>query len=292
VIQSFTDHLSIDRGLSGNTLSAYNGDLNRFFAHLSDSSDREWNKAKTDDVRSFLISLSDEGYAARSVARHLFSIRSFFKFAEAESLCDSNPTEFLESPKLDRRLPEHLSKTEIEHLMSEVDGKRWVASRDRAAIDLLYSAGLRVSELIGLNLAELDLEAGHIRVIGKGSKERVVPLGGKAKKNIELYIHHRSKKWGSKQSPALFLNRSGERWSRTALWTRIQHLAKKAGISKRLYPHIFRHSFATHLLENGVDLSVLRKIQKHADVTTTQIYTHVDKSKLKSIHHKFHPRAE
>lgn len=291
-VNNFTDYLSLDRGLSKNTASAYRADLTHFLAYLRNHTQHTWENATTDDARSFLIHLTDHGYASRSVARHLFSLRTFYKFSESENLVKMNPTVFLESPKLGRNLPGHLSKVEIELLLQNVEGKKWVAARDRAVIDLLYSAGLRVSELINLNLPELDLESGYIRVTGKGSKERVVPLGAKVKKNLENYIHFRSKIWPGISEKALFLNRSGSRWSRTALWTKLQIMAKKVGIEKPLYPHIFRHSFATHLLENGVDLRVLQEMLGHSDVTTTQIYTHVDKSKLKSIHTKFHPRSE
>jgi len=249
-------------------------------------------RVSRDDVKAFLFHEKDRKLEAASIYRALVSIRIFHRFLAAESLTKDDPASLIDAPKMLKSLPEHLSLKEIEALLKAPNLKKPGGVRDHACLELLYASGIRASELVNLKVGDVNQELGILKVMGKGRKERIVPFGSKAAESIKRYCAEVRPKWTSKNQSeqALFVSRFGKKMSRVALWGIVRSTARKARISKNLYPHIFRHSFATHLLEGGADLRVLQEMLGHSDVSTTQIYTHVDKARLKRIHEKFHPR--
>lgn len=292
LIGLFMDHLSVERGLSVHTIAAYRKDLRKYAKFLASRGISVPDKASKDDIKAFLFHEKDEKLQPSSIYRELVAIRVFHRFLMSEGLAKEDPSYFLEAPKLMKQLPEHLSSAEIDTLIKSCSGRKPGAVRDRACLELIYASGLRASELVGLKLADVNFELGILRVMGKGQKERIVPFGDAARKTLRTYCDGVRAKWAGrgKAGDALFLTQQGKRMTRQTLWEIVQKTARKAGIRKSLYPHIFRHSFATHLLENGADLRALQEMLGHADVSTTQIYTHVDRARLKKIHSKFHPR--
>lgn len=290
-LKLFLDHLSVERGLSLNTLSAYRHDLERYFQFLTK---RNLSLAKVDRevLRTFMMAQKENGLAARSIGRHLATLRSFHQFLTQEGYLKEDPTALLESPKLWRRLPEVLSVEEVGRLLESSSGRNWMALRDRAILETLYATGLRISEIATLKLEDLHLDAGFLRCFGKGGKERIVPIGKEAIRAIKRYLERSRPKLarGGKEKSFLFLSRLGKRLSRQSLWKIVKNCARAARIQKKITPHTLRHSFASHLLERGADLRVVQEMLGHADISTTQLYTHVDRGRLKSIHEKFHPR--
>ncbi len=288
-VDQFLLYLRIERGLADNTLSAYGRDLAVFLNFLEQRS-LSLAAVETTDIEAYLRELR-ETMSARSTARALSSIRMFFRFLTAEGLLESNPVRLIDSPKLDRRLPDVLSAGEVEKLLASPSGDAPVSLRDRAMLELLYATGLRVSELVGLRMRNINLEAGFVRTMGKGAKERVIPIGQKALEAVREYLKRgRSAFVRRGTGSELFLNCRGKGISRQGFWKLIKKHALRAGISKNLSPHSLRHSFASHLLEGGADLRSVQFMLGHADIATTQIYTHVTRSRLKEVHEKFHPR--
>ena len=244
-----------------------------------------------EDVLDHLLELKESGLTARSIARHLAAIRLFHKYLSAEGLLDNDPTENFDTPRIWRRLPEVLSPLEVERLLGVemAEGPRGV--RDGAILELFYSCGLRVSELAGLRLDDLDLATRVLRCRGKGNKERVIPIGGKAVEKLNAYLRTRGSFCKGAEANALFLTRLGKGFTRRGIWKIIKATALRAGLSKNVTPHTLRHSFATHLLNNGADLRAVQEMLGHADISTTQIYTHVTQDRLRQAHAQFHPRA-
>jgi len=290
LLKLFLDHLSIERGLSQNTLSAYQGDLERYFRYL-EKKGLSLEKVGKEEIRSFMIAEKERGLSARSISRRLVTLRTFHRFLFGEKVLKEDPTALLESPKLWRKLPDVLTVEEMNRLLAIPAGRHWMALRDRAFLEILYAAGLRVSEAASLRLEDLHLDVGFLRCLGKGGKERIVPLGRQAIQSVRHYLDRgRPRIARGKDKNFLFLSRLGRRLSRQSLWKIIQKSARSARLKKRITPHTLRHSFATHLLEGGADLRVVQEMLGHSDISTTQLYTHVDRGRLKAIHEKYHPR--
>ena len=291
VITSYLNYLRVEKGLSPNTILAYKRDLRRFqlFAEK-----HGWTLAEIsrDNLVDSLTFLYRSGLDSRSVARHLVSVRNFFKFAQMEGFVPEDPSANVETPRFRMRLPTHLSMEEVNRLLAQPDVKTVIGARDRAMIELLYSAGLRVSELVTLRVDNLQMEVGCVRCIGKGNKERLVPMGRTAIAAVKQYLNgSRQQLLGEGSSPYLFLNRAGGRIGRVGFWKKLSAYGRQAGLRLKLKPHMLRHSFATHLLERGADLRSVQLMLGHADIATTQIYTHVMKDRLKEIYKQHHPRA-
>lgn len=293
-LKDFIHFLVVEKGLAKNTVVSYERDLTSYLTYIEQveqiSSLNDINRVH---IMHFLHFLKTQGKSAKTLARHVASIRSFHQFLLREKVTGQDPTVHIETPHAERNLPKVLSIQEVEALLAAPNGNKPLDIRDRAMLELLYATGIRVSELISLNLDDLHLTMGFIKCIGKGSKERIIPIGTTATNVIQLYIQESRPKLVSKKqmSDALFLNHHGNRLSRQGFWKILKGLAKKANIEKDITPHTLRHSFATHLIENGADLRAVQEMLGHADISTTQIYTHVSKTRLKDVYAKFHPRA-
>ena len=284
--------LSAERGLSKNTLLSYGRDLGRYTDFLKKKKVATLDSVTRREIVDFLLHEKDRGLEPASIARALVAVRMLHRFLTEEGKLRENVTDALESPKLGKHLPQTLSQAEIEKLLAAPDGRKLSGLRDMAFLELLYATGLRASEMVSLRLGQVDLENGTLRVMGKGSKERMVPVGRKAREVLGRYLKRTRSEWVKNgQTDFLFVSRSGRPVSRQTAWGILKKYAKSSGLKKKIYPHLLRHSFATHLLENGADLRVVQELLGHADIVTTQIYTHMDKSRLKGIHKKFHPRA-
>ena len=291
-ISSFLTHVKVEKGLSSNTVSAYRRDLVKFEV-FAQKRKLTLEGVSRGDLVEFLAGLYRLGLESRTVARHLVTLRNFFRFAQVHELITSDPSINLESPKIRRSLPGYLRLEEVERLLEQPDSTTALGLRDRAMLEVLYSTGLRVSELIGLRVSDLDSKVGCVRCIGKGDKERIVPVGRKALVMVEKYLRDaRPKLLGKlRGSPTLFVNRRGVSLSRVGVWKILSGYGKRAGLRVSLTPHMLRHSFATHLLERGADLRSVQLMLGHADISTTQIYTHVVEERLKQIYKAHHPRA-
>lgn len=291
-ISSFLTHVKVEKGLSSNTVSAYRRDLIKFEAFAKKRA-LALESVTRDDLVDFLAGLYRMNLESRTVARHLVTLRNFFRFAQMQELISTDPSINLESPKIRRSLPGYLRLEEVERLLEQPDSSTALGLRDRAMLEVLYSTGLRVSELIGLRVSDLDSKVGCVRCIGKGDKERIVPVGRKALSMVEKYLGEaRPKLLGKlRGSPTLFVNRRGVSLSRVGVWKILSGYGRRAGLRVSLTPHMLRHSFATHLLERGADLRSVQLMLGHADISTTQIYTHVVEERLKQIYKAHHPRA-
>jgi integrase/recombinase XerD len=292
VLDSFLHYLLVEKGLSANTLEAYGHDLTRFLGYLKRKGIDEITRISKMEVKGFLIHLQKEGLSARTRARNLVAVRTFFRFLTQEGILEANPVEDFESPRLARVLPDTLTIKEVERLLDQPDPRSPLGIRDRAMLEILYATGMRVSELVHLPMNQLNLEGGFVLLYGKGSKERVVPLGQEAMNWIMLYL--RTARGGfikKHDTPFLFVDRSGTKMSRQMFWKSLKAYGRRAGIQKRITPHLLRHCFATHLLERGADLRSVQMMLGHEDISTTQIYTHVTGERLKKVHQKYHPRG-
>ena len=291
---SFLTYAKVEKGLSGNTVSAYQRDLAKFRAFAAKRK-LTLESVSRDDLVDFLSELYRQKLDSKTVARHLVTLRNLFRFAQAQELITADPSMNLESPKIRRSLPGYLRLTEVERLLSQPDETSVLGQRDRAMLEMLYSTGLRVSELVGLRVSDLDSRAGWVRCVGKGDKERLVPVGRKALGLVEKYLRQARPELlrGARavNSAALFVNRRGRALSRVGVWKILSAYGRRAGLRTALAPHILRHSFATHLLERGADLRSVQLMLGHADISTTQIYTHVVEERLKQIYKAHHPRA-
>jgi integrase/recombinase XerD len=289
LIELFLDALWAERGLSENTLSAYGSDL-RIFA--------KWLKHKTlievdsGDISGFLAKRFQDGVGNRTSARILSSLRRFYAYLNRENIKPDDPTALIESPHIGKPLPISLSEQDVEALLNAPETTSALGFRDRAMLEMLYATGLRVSELVGLTQDQVNFRMGVVRIMGKGNKERLVPVGEEALNWLEQYISlHRKTILGQRQSPIVFVTNRGKGMTRQAFWHIIKRCAKKTGINKELSPHTLRHAFATHLLNHGADLRVVQLLLGHSDLSTTQIYTHIAKARLQDLHAKFHPRG-
>jgi integrase/recombinase XerD len=292
----FLSYLRVEKGLSQNTILAYGRDLKRFAGFLAKRHKNKIDAVNREDVVDFLSSLYKQKLDSRSVARYLVSLRSFFKYALMEELLRVDPTENLESPKIRQSLPTYLRVDEVDRLLTAPNAATPIGLRNRAMLEVLYSTGLRVSELLNLRLSDMDMRMGCIRCIGKGDKERLVPIGRKAIAAVEEYLAKARPRFVRPGTPAphchvLFLTQGGRRLSRITIWKMMHDYGVKLGLRGRLTPHKLRHSFATHLLEGGADLRSVQLMLGHADISTTQIYTHVVEERLKQIYKAHHPRA-
>ena len=292
LIDRYLNYLLIEKGLSKATLGSYSEDVIRYQEFLHGKGVDRLSDTDTPLILKHLISLRNTGLGARSRARHLVSIRGLYRFAVQEKLLKHDPSKLVDLPKLSLKLPDVLAVDEVCRLLNTPDTNKPVGVRDAAMLELLYAAGLRVSELVSLKLQDINLEAGFVRVFGKGAKERVVPIGLPAKKKIAFYIENARKIALKNQlSPYLFIARAGKPITRQGFWKLLQRYADQAQIHKKISPHSLRHSFATHLLEGGADLRAVQIMLGHVDISTTQIYTHITRKHLKELHHKFHPRG-
>jgi len=284
-LHRFLAYLRIERGLSTNTLVSYEHDLALYFEHLGSV---DVVHARPADVSTFLNFLYDRGLKPRSAARALAAVRGLHRFLLLEKATDRNPTAVVEAPRSFVALPHFLTVEEVDRLLAATEPNGRTSLRDRAMIEVLYATGLRVSELVNLRLDGVNLDAGFVRCIGKGSKERVVPLGASARDSVRAYL---GKARGPHASEILFLTQKGTPLSRIEFWKILKTCAQRAGIRKSISPHVLRHSFATHLLERGADLRAVQMMLGHSEISTTQIYTHVIRERLKQIYKSFHPRA-
>jgi integrase/recombinase XerD len=293
-ISSFLMHVKVEKGLAANTVSAYRRDLVKFKS-FAEKRKLALETVSRDDLIDFLAGLYRQKLESRTVARQLVTLRNFFRFAQVQESVARDPTINLESPKIRRSLPGYLRLEEVERLLGQPDSKTILGLRDRAMLEVLYSTGLRVSELVGLRVSDLDGKTGCVRCIGKGDKERLVPVGRKALSLVDKYLREarpellRRSKTGN--SPTLFVNRRGAPLSRVGVWKILSAYGRRAGLRTALTPHMLRHSFATHLLERGADLRSVQLMLGHADISTTQIYTHVVEERLRQIYKAHHPRA-
>jgi len=294
-ITVFLNYLKVEKGLAKNTMEAYTRDLAKF-AVFAAKRQRGLTEIRRDDIVDFLASLYRQKLDSSSVARHLVSLRNFFRFALREGEIQSDPTQNLESPRVRKSLPGYLRLEEVDRLLEQPDLSKPLGIRDKALLELLYSTGLRVSELVGLRVGDLEMRMGCLRCIGKGNKERIVPVGRKALAAVEQYLSESRpvllrKRGQAPAVPNLFVNRLGGRLSRVGVWKILRGYGRRAGLRASLTPHKLRHSFATHLLERGADLRSVQLMLGHADISTTQIYTHVIEERLKHIYKAHHPRA-
>ncbi|MCK4617376.1 site-specific tyrosine recombinase XerD [Candidatus Aerophobetes bacterium] len=284
-IEPFIDYLSIERGLSPNTLQAYRRDLCQFRDWLK----KEFLQVDSALIGNYLATLREKGNKSRTLNRKLSVVRMFYKFLYTEGKIDHNPVEGVSSPRLGRKIPSFLSEKEVEALLEAPSVDEQYGSRDRAILEVVYGAGLRISELVNLNLTDLNLKGGWVKVLGKGSKERIVPLGREACRWVRIYLRKRRIETTDKLS--LFCNRYGKRLSRQACWKITKKYSQKSGITKKISPHTLRHSFATHLLSRDADLRFVQELLGHTNISTTQIYTHITQERLKKVYKKYHPRA-
>ena len=295
-IKGFKSYLQLERSLSENSIEAYLRDIEKLVRYMElEGMNLSPEKVQQKHIENFLKSISESGLNARSHARILSGIKAFYKYLLVEDIIDMSPTELLESPKLGRKLPEVLSIEEINAVIDAIDLSKPEGERNKAMLETLYSCGLRVSELISLKKSNLLLDEGFIKVVGKGDKERIVPIGSVAIKHIKIYIDHIRNHMDNikkESEDILFLNRRGNQLTRVMIFTIIKNLTQQAGITKTVSPHTFRHSFATHLVEGGADLRAVQEMLGHESITTTEIYTHLDREYLRQAILDFHPRAK
>ena len=293
-IRDFKNFLKLERGLSENSIEAYLRDINKLkgFCQIDDSA-IGIEMVSTQTLTSFLVTLNQFGLSAHSQARIISGIKAFYKYLIIEKRVNDDPTLLIDAPRLGRKLPDTLDLHEIDTLLEAIDHSKPEGPRNRAIIEVLYSSGLRVSELTNLKLSNLFLETGFLRVVGKGNKERLVPIGSEAIKYLNIYLQEvrAGQKIKKGEEDIVFLNRNGSRLSRVMIFTIIKDLTARAGLKKKVSPHTFRHSFATHLIEGGADLRAVQEMLGHESITTTEIYTHLDKSYLKQIIEEYHPRS-
>lgn len=286
------NHLKVEKGLTRNTLEAYGRDLRRFSTYLSEQGVTEPSRVEPSHILGYMVDLHDQGLASRSVARNLVAIRVWYKYMIRHHMVEKDPSVHVDSPRLWRKLPEVLTKEEVERLLTAPNQEDIRGLRDAAMIELMYATGLRITELVSLQLDQVHIERGYVVAFGKGRKERLVPMGRVAQAILQRYLEvsrpFLEKGTGTR---ALFVSREGDGMSRQAFWKIIKKYAVIANIQKNITPHKLRHSFATHLLEGGADLRSVQTMLGHADISTTQIYTHVTRERLKEIHERFHPRG-
>ena len=289
-IQLYKNYIKLERSLSPKTVEAYMHDIEKLNAFLGDRKKLE--DVELVDLQTFLASLYDENLSARSQARLISALRSFYKFMLSDHLIKHDPTELLDAPKIGRHLPEVLSLPEIEAILNSIDLSKPEGHRNKAIIEVMYGCGLRVSEVVNLRISNLHFRDNYIRIIGKGDKERLVPIGHTAQKAINLYMegYRQQLKIKKGEEDFVFLNRRGSRLSREMIFMMIKEMAASVGIRKTISPHTFRHSFATHLVEGGADLRAVQEMLGHESITTTEIYTHLDREYVKNIIEQYHPR--
>lgn len=292
LVEQFLDHLALERGLSDHTRKAYAGDLAGLAAFAAGRGIASVNALTRARITDFLVHERDRGMAVSTVARRLVAIKMFLRYLQQEGLLDTNVADIMDSPRLWQSLPNVLSPREVERMLSLPVGADRGAVRDRAILETFYASGLRVSEVAGLRLADLHFDGGYLRCTGKGGKTRVVPFGEQAKASLQRYLAEARPVFArDAAASAVFLTCRGGPFSRKGLWKLVKTYARRAAVEKAVSPHTLRHSFASHLLSNGAPLRIIQEMLGHADIATTQIYTHVDQSRLRAVHARFHPRA-
>ena len=291
-LQDYLHFLKVERQLADNSISSYKRDLTAYTAWIQKAS-IETDSIDQKRIVSYLQLLKEQGKSSRTIARHISSIRSFHQFMLRDRITTKDPTVHLDLPKLEKKLPRILSIADIDRIIQAIGTSTPQSIRDTAIIELLYGTGMRVSELIGMDIEDINLTMGFVRVFGKGSKERIVPLGNTAVKACTIYVENVRPTFSSDgiTKDALFVNSRGGRLTRQSIWSLLQHISTKSQLSQKLTPHMLRHSFATHLVENGADLRAVQEMLGHADISTTQIYTHVSRTRLKDVYSQYHPRA-
>jgi len=292
LLDSFLTYLAVEKGLSENTLESYGRDIRKFLSFVDKKGVTAAEGIKYNDILDFLSDCKEKGYSATSTVRSIVSIKQFFKYLLLEKVIEENPTAHIRTPRMKKSIPGVITLEEVERILAAPDESTPEGLRDAAMLEILYATGIRVSELIGIKLNDVNFELGFVIVYGKGSKERIVPIGDKAKEKLIEYLRDsRPALLKSRDAKALFVTRLGKGMTRQGFWKIIKNNALKAGIAKKISPHTLRHSFATHLLERGADLRTIQIMLGHSDISTTQIYTHVESERLKEIHKKYHPRS-
>ncbi len=296
-INQFLEYLEVEKGYSTNTLAAYQNDLGQFLVFLqrrpADQRPKDWTDVTRDHIISYILEMKEREYASSTIARKVAAVKSFFKFLEETGQIKTNPANDLETPRAEKHLPATISAEEVDKLLAAPSDSTPAGLRDRAMLELLYATGLRVSELVSLNVNDVDLDEGTVRCMGKGKKERVLPLYDRARAALYKYLEHgRPKLLGEgNNQDALFLNRRGARLTRQGLWLIIKRYVEQVGITENVTPHTLRHSFATHMLRGGADLREVQQMLGHANISTTQIYTQVTDERLREVYDEAHPRA-
>ncbi|MGM0651655.1 MAG: site-specific tyrosine recombinase XerD [Bacillota bacterium] len=291
-LKNFTDYLAVEKGLSSNTLDSYQRDINKFIEYLNQQNVDKSELIDREKLNSFIFTLKQKGYASSTISRCIASIRSFFNFLLQEGIITDNPAIHLNSPKIEKKLPRVLSTQEVDQLLSQPKKSNNNGLRDKAMLELLYATGIRVSELVSLDINDFEPQVGFLRCRGKGMKERIVPVGSVAIDLVNEYLDtSRVSLPKSNSEPALFINNHGKRMSRQGFWKILKKYARQSKINGEITPHTLRHSFATHLLENGADLRSVQEMLGHSDISTTQIYTQITRRKIREIYDQTHPRA-
>lgn len=291
-IENFINYLAVERGLAQNTLLAYHRDLNKYSRYWAEKKISDVNQITREEISKYILGQKQDGLSTTSICRSLAAIKMFHRFLVREQVALADPTNLVETPKLWKRVPDVLSQKEIDAMIKAALGKKPQQIRDYAILELFYASGMRVSELSQMKLEDVNTQVGYVRCLGKGSKERVIPIGAHSREAVKRYCEFaRSKLLKSRASSDLFVSRLGKKLTRQCVWQIIKSYAKKANIQKVIKPHTLRHTFATHLLQNGADLRSVQEMLGHADISTTQIYTHVDRDRLKAVHKQFHPRG-
>ena len=292
LLDSFLSYLVVEKGLSENTLESYGRDLKKFLLFIKSRGITSAREVKYGDILDFLTRSREEGLTATTIVRSMVSVKQFFKYLLSEKVLSEDPTAHIKTPKMKKAIPGVISLDDVESILGAPDESTPEGLRDAAMLEILYATGIRVSELIGLKLNDVNFELGFVVVYGKGSKERVVPIGDKAREKLLSYLRDsRPALLKARESKALFATRRGAGMTRQGFWKIIKAQALRAGVTKKISPHTLRHSFATHLLERGADLRTIQVMLGHSDISTTQIYTHVESERLKEIHKKYHPRS-
>ncbi|MGI9861220.1 site-specific tyrosine recombinase XerD [Moorella naiadis] len=292
LIDEFLYYLVVERGLAENTLASYNSDLQQFLQYMEKAGIKNPEDVTRGLMVAYVVKMQQEGRSPATISQHLAALKSFYHFLLRERLVESDPTSNLESPRQTKKLPQVLTVAEVEKLLNQPRPDTPAGLRDKAMLELLYATGLRVSELVALNIDQVHLEGEFVRCLGKGAKERVVPMGQVASFHVRTYLEHgRGKLVKKATEPALFVNHHGRRLSRQGCWKILKGYVRAANLQKDITPHTLRHSFATHLLENGADLRSVQELLGHADIGTTQIYTHLTRKKIREVYDEAHPRA-
>ena len=293
MLDNFIYYLAVERGLAENTLTAYKLDLQNFMSFCQSKQVKSWGEAEKNTILMYLMYLKQQDMSPATISRRLAALKTFFRFLINEQVVEFSPTESMEAPKLSQKLPNILTTSEVEILLTQPKISQPNGIRDKAMLELLYATGIRVSELVDLDMDNISIGEQFIRCFGKGSKERIVPFGSIAARFVEEYIQKGRAKLIKKahETSALFLNHHGQRLTRQGFWKIIKKYGRQGNINKTITPHTLRHSFATHLLENGADLRSVQEMLGHADIATTQIYTHLTKARLKEVYKNSHPRA-
>ena len=291
-VDEFMDHIAIERRLAKNTVMAYKHDLDVYEKYLKEKALKDIMNVTRKDITDFMLVQKERGLVIKSITRMLASIKMFHRFLVRERFCKKDPTDLIETPKIWKSIPDVLSVSEVESLIHMARGNDWQRIRDYAILELFYASGMRVSEMAELQRDQINFDEGYVKCLGKGNKERIIPIGGRSQEAVLRYCCDiRPKFVKDERSGALFLSRLGRKISRQSFWKIIKFYADLTGIKKTIKPHTLRHSFATHLLERGADLRSVQEMLGHVDISTTQIYVHIDKERLRSVHKQYHPRG-